>query len=212
MEAEKVVRMDEKSSQRRVKAVSLETFVFIGILAIGFGYTASIMGAGIMFKVIMNTAHDLLLNTVFLIMAMSVLAGALSSLLSEFGVISLINKIFAVFMRPLYGLPGASIAGAVATYLSDNPAIISFAKDKSFTKYFKKHEVPALCNLGTAFGMGLILTTFMISQGKEYVLPAIIGNIGAIIGSVISVRIMLHFTKKYYGYDSRKNKSKNNVA
>ena len=138
MEAEKVVRMDEKISQRRVKAVSLETFVFIGILAIGFGYTASIMGAGIMFKVIMNTAHDLLLNTVFLIMAMSVLAGALSSLLSEFGVISLINKIFAVFMRPLYGLPGASIAGAVATYLSDNPAIISFAKDKSFTKYFKK--------------------------------------------------------------------------
>ena len=211
MEAEKVVRMDEKISQRRVKAVSLETFVFIGILAIGFGYTASIMGAGIMFKVIMNTAHDLLLNTVFLIMAMSVLAGALSSLLSEFGVISLINKIFAVFMRPLYGLPGASIAGAVATYLSDNPAIISFAKDKSFTKYFKRHEVPALCNLGTAFGMGLILTTFMISQGKEYVLPAIIGNIGAIIGSVISVRIMLHFTKKYYGYDSRKNKAKNNL-
>ena len=211
MEAEKVVRMDEKISQRRVKAVSLETFVFIGILAIGFGYTASIMGAGIMFKVIMNTAHDLLLNTVFLIMAMSVLAGALSSLLSEFGVISLINKIFAVFMRPLYGLPGASIAGAVATYLSDNPAIISFAKDKSFTKYFKKHEVPAVCNLGTAFGMGLILTTFMISQGKEYVLPAIIGNIGAIIGSVISVRIMLHFTKKYYGYDSRKNKAKNNL-
>ena len=211
MEAEKVVRMDEKISQRRVKAVSLETFVFIGILAIGFGYTASIMGAGIMFKVIINTAHDLLLNTVFLIMAMSVLAGALSSLLSEFGVISLINKIFAVFMRPLYGLPGASIAGAVATYLSDNPAIISFAKDKSFTKYFKKHEVPALCNLGTAFGMGLILTTFMISQGKEYVLPAIIGNIGAIIGSVISVRIMLHFTKKYYGYDSRKNKAKNNL-
>lgn len=211
MEIEKVVRMDEKISQRRVKAVSLETFVFIGILAIGFGYTASIMGAGIMFKVIMNTAHDLLLNTVFLIMAMSVLAGALSSLLSEFGVISLINKIFAVFMRPLYGLPGASIAGAVATYLSDNPAIISFAKDKSFTKYFKKHEVPALCNLGTAFGMGLILTTFMISQGKEYVLPAIIGNIGAIIGSVISVRIMLHFTKKYYGYDSRKNKAKNNL-
>ena len=211
MEAEKVVRMDENISPRRVKAVSLETFVFIGILAIGFGYTASVMGAGIMFKVIMNTAHDLLLNTVFLIMAMSVLAGALSSLLSEFGVISLINKIFAVFMRPLYGLPGASIAGAVATYLSDNPAIISFAKDKSFTKYFKNHEVPALCNLGTAFGMGLILTTFMISQGKEYVLPAIIGNIGAIIGSVISVRIMLHFTKKYYGYDSSQKKVKSKL-
>ena len=210
MEAEKIVNKDEKNQKRRVKAVGLETFVFIGILAIGFGYTASVMGAGIMFKVIMNTAHDLLLNTVFLIMAMSVLAGALSALLSEFGVISLVNKMFSIFMRPLYGLPGASIAGAVATYLSDNPAIISFAKDKSFTKYFKKYEVPALCNLGTAFGMGLILTTFMISQGKEYVLPAIIGNIGAIIGSIVSVRIMLHFTKGYYGYDLEKNNYKNN--
>lgn len=203
--------MENSIVNQKTKSSNIEAFIFLGILLFGFSYVANIMGAGIMFKVIMNTAHDLLLNTVFLIMAMSVLAGALSSLLSEFGVISLINKIFAVFMRPLYGLPGASIAGAVATYLSDNPAIISFAKDKSFTKYFKKHEVPALCNLGTAFGMGLILTTFMISQGKEYVLPAIIGNIGAIIGSVISVRIMLHFTKKYYGYDSRKNKAKNNL-
>ena len=59
--------------------------------------------------------------------------------------------------------------------------------------------------------MGLILTTFMISQGKEYVLPAVIGNIGAIIGSVISVRIMLHFTKKYYGYDSSQKKVKSKL-
>ncbi|WP_243155201.1 CD0519/CD1768 family membrane protein [Romboutsia sp. CE17] len=207
MEEKDVIILDKERSPKRVKAVNLETFIFIGILVIGFGYIASIMGAGIMFKVIMNTAHDLLLNTVFLIMAMSVLAGALSALLSEFGVISLINKVFAIFMKPLYGLPGASIAGAVATYLSDNPAIISFAKDKSFTKYFKTHEIPALCNLGTAFGMGLILTTFMISQGKEYVLPAIIGNISAIIGSVISVRIMIHFTKIYYSYDPKLDKS-----
>ena len=32
-------------------------------------------------------------------------------------------------MKPIWGLPGASITGAVATYLSDNPAIIPFAKD-----------------------------------------------------------------------------------
>ena len=195
------IKIDNKDSVKLVKGVTLETYVFLGVLIIGFGYVASIMGPGIMFKVIMNTAHDLLLNTVFLIMAMAVLAGALSSLLSEFGVIYLINKIFAVFMKPLYGLPGAGITGALATYLSDNPAIISFAKDKNFTKYFKKYQIPALCNLGTAFGMGLILTTFMISQGKEYVLPAIIGNFGAIIGSIISVRMMLHFTKKYYKGD-----------
>lgn len=190
--------MDKNVGKRKVKSVSLETFIFLAILIGGFGYIANIMGAGIMFKVLMNTAHDLLLNTVFLIMAMAVLAGALSSLLSEFGVISLLNKVFAIFMKPLYGMPGASIAGAITTYLSDNPAIIAFAKDKSFTKYLKNYQVPALCNLGTAFGMGLILTTFMISQGSEFVLPAIIGNIGAIIGSIISVRIMIHFTKKVY--------------
>lgn len=192
--------MNKDTKKRKVKSVSLETFIFLAILIGGFVYIANIMGAGIMFKVLMNTAHDLLLNTVFLIMSMAVLAGALSSLLSEFGVISLLNKIFAIFMKPLYGMPGASIAGAITTYLSDNPAIIAFAKDKSFTKYLKDYQVPALCNLGTSFGMGLILTTFMISQGSEFVLPAIIGNVGAIIGSIVSVRIMMRFTKKAYNY------------
>ncbi|HBF6019592.1 TPA: hypothetical protein KOS16_000292 [Clostridioides difficile] len=199
--------MEKLTDRRQVKAVSMETFIFLILLVVGFGYVGSIMGAGMMFKVIMSTAHALLLETVFLIMAMAVLAGALSALLSEFGVIALINKIFAVFMKPLYGLPGASIAGAITTYLSDNPAIIPFAKDKTFTQYFKQYQVPALCNLGTAFGMGLILTTFMISQGTEYVLPALIGNLGAIIGSVISVRIMLTFTKKFYKYNPKEDKA-----
>ncbi len=189
--------------KRKVKSISLETFVFLGVLLIGFGYIGSKMGVGIMFSVIMETAHDLLLNTVFFIMALAVLAGALSALLSEFGVIALINKLLSVFIRPLYGLPGASIIGAIATYLSDNPAIISFAKDKEFQKFFKRHEVPALCNLGTAFGMGLIVTTFMMALGSEYIVPALIGNLGAIIGSIISVRLMLHFTKKYYANESQ---------
>lgn len=197
--------IDEEISngKRKVKAVSIETFVFIAVLLIGFGFVGSKMGLGIMFKSIMNTAHDLLLNTVFLIMALAVLAGALSALLSEFGVTSLLNKVFAIFMKPLYNMPGASIAGAVTTYLSDNPAIIAFANDKSFTKYFRKYQIPALCNLGTSFGMGLIVTTFMMTQGAEYVGPAIIGNVAAIIGSIISVRIMLTFTKKYYNYDPK---------
>lgn len=193
-----------KLSKKKVKNTNLETFIFLAVLIGGFGYVGSIMGVGIMFKVIMNTAHDLLLNTVFLIMSMAVLAGAISALLSEFGVISLLNKIFAIFMKPLYGMPGASIVGAITTYLSDNPAIIAFANDKSFTKYFKDYQIPALCNMGTAFGMGLIVTTFMISQGSEYVAPALIGNLGAIIGSIVSVRIMTYFTKKHYKYDGKK--------
>lgn len=204
--------MEQHGSKKSVKAVSMETFVFIIVILAGFIYIANIMGMGIMFKVIMNTAHDLLLNTVFLIMAMAVLAGAFSALLSEFGVIALLNKLFAGFMKPLYGLPGASIAGALATYLSDNPAIISFSKDKTFTQYFKDYQIPTLCNLGTSFGMGLVVTTFMMSQGEEYVVPAIIGNIAAIIGSIISVRIMTHFTKKFYNYDKGLSRTSLNLS
>lgn len=187
------------SDLKKKKAISLETFVFIVIFFGLFGWMAHIMSTALLFKTLMATAHDLLLNTVFFIMAMAVLAGAFGALLSEFGVISLINKIFAPLMGPLWGMPGASITGAITTYLSDNPAIIPFASDEGFTRYFKRYQVPALCNLGTAFGMGLIVTTFMMGQGGPYVKAALIGNVGAVIGSIISVRIMLKFTKKYYG-------------
>ena len=192
----------KKKSKKNVvvkKAISLETFVFLGIFFLIFGLMARKMGTPLMFKTMMATAHDLLLNTVFFIMAMAVIAGAISALLSEFGAIALINKIFAPLMKPLWGMPGASVTGAVATYLSDNPAIIPFAKDKRFTSFFKKYQVPALCNLGTAFGMGLIVTMFMMGQGEGFVKAAIIGNVGAILGSIISVRLMLIETRKYYG-------------
>ena len=192
----------KKKSKKNVvvkKAISLETFVFLGIFFLIFGLMARKMGTPLMFKTMMATAHDLLLNTVFFIMAMAVIAGAISALLSEFGAIALINKIFAPLMKPLWGMPGASVTGAVATYLSDNPAIIPFAKDKRFTSFFKKYQVPALCNLGTAFGMGLIVTMFMMGQGEGFIKAAIIGNVGAILGSIISVRLMLIETRKYYG-------------
>ncbi len=185
---------------RKKKAVTLETFVFLALLFGGLGYMSYIMGLGTLFTVIMKTAHALLLDTVFFILAIAVLAGALSALLSEFGVVALINYIISPIMRPLYGLPGAASIGAITTYLSDNPAIISLAKDKSFSKYFRNYEIPTLCNLGTAFGMGLILTTFMIGQSLDgsFIIPAIIGNVGAIVGSIVSVKLMLHYTKQYY--------------
>ena len=192
----------KKKSKKNVvvkKAISLETFVFLAIFFLIFGLMARKMGTPLMFKTMMATAHDLLLNTVFFIMAMAVIAGAISALLSEFGAIALINKIFAPLMKPLWGMPGASVTGAVATYLSDNPAIIPFAKDKRFTSFFKKYQVPALCNVGTAFGMGLIVTMFMMGQGEGFIKAAIIGNVGAILGSIISVRLMLIETRKYYG-------------
>ena len=63
---------DMNEEKRKVKSVSLETFVFLGILVVVFGFIGRQMGVGIMFSVMMNTAHDLLLNTVFFIMALAV--------------------------------------------------------------------------------------------------------------------------------------------
>jgi nucleoside recognition membrane protein YjiH len=72
-----------------------------------------------------NTAHQLLLNTVFYIMAVTVLAGAWGSLMMEFGVVRLLQVVLSPLMRPLFNLPGVSALGALMTFLSDNPAVVS---------------------------------------------------------------------------------------
>ncbi|MCK8058327.1 hypothetical protein [Fusibacter sp. A1] len=184
---------------RTKKAVSKETFVFLAILIATTVYFGTTMGFDVMFDVIIKTAHDLLLDTVFKIMAIAVLAGAFAALMTEFGVVSLINKVLSPIMRPLYNLPGAASLGIITTYLSDNPAIISLTKDKSFTKFFKEHEIPTLCNLGTAFGMGMVLSFYLFSLNADFLPAIIVGNLSALIGSIVSVKIMLHHTKKYYG-------------
>lgn len=177
----------------------LDTFLFILLIGIFFGYLGYQMGLSNMFSTLMNTAYYLLIDTVLYIMAIAVLAGAFGRMATEFGLVQLLNTVFAPLMRPLYNLPGVSFLGIITTYLSDNPAIISLAKEKGYLKFFKSHEVPVLTNLGTAFGMGLILTTFMIGLGfwKE----ALVGNLGAIIGSIFSVRIMSYRVRKQMGVD-----------
>jgi spore maturation protein SpmB len=136
-------------------------------------------------------------------MAVAVVAGALSALLSEFGVVTLINKLLSPLMKPLYGLPGAASLGIMTTYLSDNPAILALAHDNGFRKYFKKYQLPALTNIGTAFGMGAIVTTTMLGiqspTGENFLAAALIGNLGAMIGSIVSTRLMLLKTAKIYG-------------
>ena len=144
------------------KAVGVEVFVFLAIFLGFFVALCMKMGTVNMFNTMMNTAFDLLLNTVFYIMAIAVLAGAISALFSEFGVISLLNKLLSPVIRVVYGLPGASAVGVFTTYLSDNPAILTLAHDNTFRRYFKRYQLPALCNIGTAFGMGLIITTFYL--------------------------------------------------
>ena len=185
------------------KVMSLESLVFFIIVAALFGLLGTRMGAINMINTMMQTAYQLLLDTVFYIMAIAVLAGALSGLFTEFGIVAIINKILSPLMKPVYDLPGASVVGILATYLSDNPAILTLAEDQGFRRYFKRYQLPALTNIGTAFGMGLIITSFMVGilspSGESFVVPALIGNLGAIIGSVVSVRLMLMFTAKVYG-------------
>lgn len=185
------------------KIYSLETLIFLILFFVLFGYLGYEMGIANMMNTLMNTAYALLMDTVFYIMAISVIAGAIGSLFIEFGVIAILNKILSPLMKPIFGLPGASAMGVMATFLSDNPAILALADDNSFKRYFKKYQLPALTNLGTGFGMGLIILTFMIGlispKGESFVIPALIGILGAAIGSAVSVRIMLTFTKKAYG-------------
>ena len=70
------------------KAVSKEVFIFLFLFLGLFGLLCWEMGTVNMFNTMMNTAYSLLLETVFYIMAIAVLAGAISALFSEFGVIS----------------------------------------------------------------------------------------------------------------------------
>ena len=192
--------MEEKNIGRFKKDIGLENFLCIGLFLAFFVSIGSKMGGINMIKTMMNTGFDLLLNVCLYLMAIAVLAGAISGLFSEFGVIALVNKLLSKVMHPIYDLPGASSLGMLNCYLSDNPAILTLAHDDNFRRYFKKYQMPALTNLGTAFGMGLITTTSMMGLNVEgAVTSALIGNLGAVIGSVVSVRLMMIATKKMYG-------------
>lgn len=165
------------------------------IIVIGlFGGIGSVMGLPNMLNTIMKTAHDLLLNTVFYLMAICVITGALGRIFVEFGVVSLFERILRPLMKPLFNLPGVASLGAVMTFLSDNPAIISLAKDKRFSTYFKKYQLISLTNFGTAFGMGLLVIVFMISNG--FYIEPFIGLMGAMTGCIVSTRLMQRFVIK----------------
>ena len=185
------------TNTRKKRSFHLPGGVACLVLVIGFfAYLGISMGMANMLNTVMKTAHDLLLNTVFYLMSICVLMGALSSLFAEFGVVSLLEKLLRPLMKPLFNLPGVASLGAVMTFLSDNPAIISLSKDKRFSRYFKKYQFISLTNFGTAFGMGLIVIVFMMGQG--FFKEPLIGLAGAIAGCIVSTRLMQHFTLKSY--------------
>ncbi len=180
-------------ARRKLAWRKIEGLVFLLLFGGIFGAVGHTMGMSNMLNSIMKTAHDLLMNTVFYIMGITVLAGALGKLMIEFGVIRLLEMLLAPLMRPLFNLPGVAALGGLMTFFSDNPAIISLANDRNFRGYFKKYELVSLTNFGTAFGMGLIVMTFMI--GKGFIGAAFVGLAGATIGAIVSTRIMQRLVK-----------------
>lgn len=167
---------------------SVEGVLFICLFAAFFGYVGSVMGVSPMLNTLMNTAHDLLLNTVFYLMGVVVLSGAISSLFHEFGVVYILQALFGRMMRPIFGLPGVGVLGALMAFLSDNPAVLTLSQDRRFASYFRKYELISFINFGTAFGMGLIVMVFML--GKGYATEPALGLLAATIATAITTRLM----------------------
>lgn len=175
-------RLKEALLQRK----TVEGFAFIIVFMGVFTYIGHIMGVSNMLNTIMNTAHDLLLQTVFYLMGVVVLSGALSRLFIEFGVVRIMEFLFGRLMKPVFGLPGVAVLGAIMPFLSDNPAVLTLAKDRKFSGYFKKYQFVSFINYGTAFGMGLIVVVFML--GKGYAIEPMLGVLGAIAACALSTR------------------------
>ncbi len=189
----------ENAPAEKTKKSILSRYEGIICLIVVFGlfyYLGQQMGMANMLNTLMHTAHDLLLNTVFYLMGICVLTGALGRIFVEFGVVKLVERMLRPLMKPLFHLPGVASLGAVMTFLSDNPAIISLASDKRFSSYFKKFQFISLTNFGTAFGMGLLVMVFMVGQG--YFWQPVVGFFGAFCGCVVSTRLMQYFVVKNF--------------
>lgn len=184
-----MVKNTKTRKRRAIEAAGL--LLFFGLF---FGGLSMKMGLPNMLNSLMQTSYHLLLETVFYIMGITVLTGALSKLLVEFGVVRFLEVALRPLMKPLYNLPGVAALGAVMTFLSDNPAIITLSKDKSFSRYFKKYQLISLTNFGTAFGMGLVVIAFMTARG--FGSASLVGLLGAVVGSIVSTRLMQHYILK----------------
>lgn len=197
MEIEKTVSAQPETNKKKSFYKFIPTGLPCLVIVIAlFWYLGSIMGLPNMLNTIMHTAHDLLLNTVFYLMGICVVTGAIGRIFVEFGVVKLLENILRPLMKPLFNLPGVAALGAAMTFLSDNPAIISLSQDKRFSSYFKKFQFISLTNFGTAFGMGLLVIVFMVGQG--YYVEPLVGLFGAFCGCIVSTRLMQRFIIKAY--------------
>ncbi len=184
-----------------VPAIQPETFICLVCALLFFCGIGYVMGVKNMFATMMGVAYSLIVDVLLFIMGLTVLTGAICGLLGEFGVIALFNKLLSPLMRPIYNLPGAGILAGITCFLSDNPAVAGLGKEKSFIKYFTLRERSTLTNFGSAYGMGLIVITYMlgISAIPDTGTATLAGFIGAVAGSIISTRLMSIMVTKHYG-------------
>jgi hypothetical protein len=191
------------------EAVTKETYIILSIFVLLFIVFSIEMGVANFLSTTIETGYYLLINVALWIMGVAVLTGAMAGVFSEFGVIALFNKLLKPVVRLIYSLPGVAGIGALSAYLSDNPAIISLYKEREFRQQFKDYQIPVLCNLGTSFGMGLVIAIAFMSLGKNYdgnfFLATGIGVLASIVGSVVSVRLLTHYSKKYFGIEKDDN-------
>ena len=203
----KVVPAKKMKHCRNRLRTNIRPLICLAAIVVLFALFSVPMGLANALNTMMNTAYRLLMDTAFYIMALAVITGAISAVFAEYGVVELLNKALSPVMRPLYGMPGAASIGIVTTYLSDNPAILTLAHDRTYRRFFRQYQIPALTNLGTSFGMGLIVTAFVlgIDTGdgiNSSFFAALCGNLGAVCGSVVSTRLMLFFTAAGSGKDA----------
>lgn len=200
---------------RYKKAIGPENLVALVLVTVFFFWLGHEMGGIKLVRSMFTIAYDLLINTVFYIMAAAVMAGALAGILTEFGVVALVNRLLSPLMWPLYRLPGAAAIGIMTTFVSDNPAILTLCDDKRFRSYFKKYQLPALTNLGTSFGMGLIVIVFILSldvkPGEALGLAVLCGVLGALVGSIVSTRLMIRRTRKRFGTLAESEESRDEI-
>ena len=70
-----------------------QTLLFLVVFCLIFSIFVIPMGLANTLNTLMNTAYDLLVSTTLYIMAIAVIAGAISALFAEFGVIDLLNDL-----------------------------------------------------------------------------------------------------------------------
>ena len=99
---EKIFKKIEEILKRPLRFTtkrSFEAIIFLIIFFAFFGLLAYKMTLPKMLNTFMQTAYHLLLETVFYIMAICVLMGAISKMLTEFGVVRLLENLLRAFTR-----------------------------------------------------------------------------------------------------------------